>query len=69
MEKKYGIFVCFETVLAWVYLHTFFYKPDILLSFNSVYWDKTKQVKIIQDQLMYSMARLFDLSYRGVWNN
>lgn len=65
---KYGLFVCFEAVLGWTYLQTLFYKPDILLSFNSVYWDKTGNVKMIQDRLMYSMARLFQLPYQGVWN-
>lgn len=66
--KKYGLFVCFETVLIWTYLQTIFYKPDILLSFNSVYWDNTGRVKIMQDQLMYSIARLFNIKYQGVWN-
>lgn len=66
--KKYGLFICFETVLIWTYLQTIFYKPDILLSFNSVYWDKTGKVKIIQEQLMYSMSRLFDIPYQAVWN-
>lgn len=66
--KRYGLFVCFETVLGWTYLQTLIYKPDTLLSFNSIYWDETGQVEIIQDQLMYSMARLFGIQYQGVWN-
>lgn len=67
-EKKYGLFVCFETVLIWTYIQTMLYKPDILISFNSVYWDKTGKVKIIQNQLMHGISRLFNVSYQGVWN-
>lgn len=66
--KKYGLFVCFETVVLWTYIQTFFYKPDMLLSFNSVYWDNSGKVQNIQDQLMFSMARLFNIPYQGVWN-
>lgn len=67
-NKKYGLFVCFETVVLWTYLKTLFYKPNYFLSFNSVYWDDTGKVKNMQNQMMYSVSRLFGVLYQGSWN-
>lgn len=54
-----GIFICYEQLLTYPYLQTFFYKPKMLIGVSNLYWAKGTNIKAIQKETMELWAILF----------
>ncbi|CAA6806704.1 MAG: Conjugal transfer protein TraB [uncultured Sulfurovum sp.] len=57
--EKAGVFICYEQLLVYPYLQTFFYKPNILIGISNLYWAKGTNIKSIQKETMELWAILF----------
>jgi apolipoprotein N-acyltransferase len=58
-KKKFGVFICYEELLVYPYLQTFFYKPDMLLGVSNLYWAKGTNIKRIEEETMQLWSLLF----------
>ena len=57
--EKAGVFICYEQLLVYPYLQTFFYEPKILIGISNLYWAKGTNIKSIQKEMMELWAILF----------
>jgi len=57
--QKTGVFICYEQLLVYPYLQTFFYEPKILIGISNLYWAKDTNIKSIQKETMELWAILF----------
>ena len=57
--EKAGIFICYEQLLVYPYLQTFFYEPKMLIGISNLYWAKGTNIKVIQKETMELWAILF----------
>ena len=58
-DEKAGIFICYEQLLVYPYLQTFFYEPKMLIGISNLYWAKGTNIKVIQKETMELWAILF----------
>jgi len=54
-----GLFICYEQLLTYPYLQTFFYQPKMLIGVSNLYWAKDTNIKTIQEQTMQLWSHLF----------
>ncbi|CAA6814686.1 MAG: Conjugal transfer protein TraB [uncultured Sulfurovum sp.] len=59
--EKAGVFICYEQLLVYPYLQTFFYEPKMLLGISNLYWAKGTNIKAIQKETMELWAILFGI--------
>lgn len=57
--EKAGVFICYEQLLVYPYLQTFFYEPKMLIGISNLYWAKDTNIKSIQKETMELWAILF----------
>ena len=57
--EKAGVFICYEQLLVYPYLQTFFYEPKMLIGISNLYWAKSTNIKSIQKETMELWAILF----------
>lgn len=57
--KKAGVFICYEQLLVYPYLQTFFYEPKMLVGISNLYWAKSTNIKPIQKETMELWSILF----------
>jgi hypothetical protein len=60
--EKAGVFICYEQLLVYPYLQTFFYEPKIFIGISNLYWSKGTNIKSIQKETMELWAILFGVS-------
>ena len=58
-SEKAGVFICYEQLLVYPYLQTFFYEPKMLIGISNLYWAKGTNIKSIQKETMELWAILF----------
>ncbi len=58
---KSGVFICYEQLLAYPYLQTFFYHPDMIIGISNLYWAKNTNIREIQEETMQLWSLLFDV--------
>ena len=61
-DKKSGVFICYEQLLVYPYLQTFFYHPDMLIGISNLHWAKGTNIKEVQRETMQLWSLLFDVS-------
>jgi len=57
--KKAGVFICYEQLLVYPYLQTFYYEPKMLVGISNLYWAKGTNIEAIQKETMELWAILF----------
>ena len=57
--EKVGVFICYEQLLVYPYLQTFFYQPKTLIGISNLFWSKGTNIKLIQKETMELWAILF----------
>jgi len=57
--EKAGVFICYEQLLVYPYLQTFFYEPKMLIGISNLYWAKGTNISVIQKETMELWAILF----------
>ena len=58
---KSGVFICYEQLLAYPYLQTFLYHPDMIIGISNLYWAKNTNIREIQEETMQLWSLLFDV--------
>jgi apolipoprotein N-acyltransferase len=58
-NERFGIFICYEQLLTYPYLQTFFYEPDMLIGISNLYWAKGTNIKRVQEETMQLWSLLF----------
>ena len=58
---KSGVFICYEQLLTYPYLQTFFYKPKMLIGISNLYWARDTNIKEIQKETMTLWSLLFNI--------
>ena len=56
---KSGVFICYEQLLAYPYLQTFLYHPDMIIGISNLYWAKNTNIREIQEETMQLWSLLF----------
>lgn len=56
-----GVFICYEQLLSYPYIQTFFYHPKMLIGISNLYWAKNTNIKIIQEETMQLWSLLFGI--------
>jgi len=57
--KKSGVFICYEQLLTYTYLQTFFYRPEMLIGISNLHWATGTNIKTIQKETMQLWSLLF----------
>ncbi len=58
---KSGVFICYEQLLTYTYLQTFFYQPDMIVGVSNLYWAKDTNIREIQKETMTLWSLLFNV--------
>jgi len=54
-----GVFICYEQLLTYPYIQTFFYHPKMIIGISNLYWAKSTNIKEIQEETMQLWSLLF----------
>lgn len=60
-ESKIGVFICYEQLLVYPYLHTMLYNPHYLIGISNLWWIKDESIKNIQQRNINLWGLLFDV--------
>ena len=59
---RVGVFICYEQLLTYTYLHTMLYDPKYIIGLSNLWWVKDKSIWKIQLRSMKLWGLLFDIS-------
>ena len=58
-QSRVGVFICYEQLLTYTYLHTMFYEPKYIIGISNLWWVEDKSIGIIQRRNLELWGRLF----------
>lgn len=58
-QSRVGVFICYEQLLTYPYLHTMFYEPKYIIGISNLWWVKDESVGKIQRRNLELWGRLF----------
>ncbi|HHB94356.1 MAG TPA: hypothetical protein ENK88_04345, partial [Campylobacterales bacterium] len=47
-QSRVGVFICYEQLLTYTYLHTMFYEPEYIIGISNLWWVEDKSIGEIQ---------------------
>lgn len=59
--KKISIFICYEQLLSYTFLHSFWYNPDEIWALSNLWWSRGTTINTIQEELLWLWGRLFNI--------
>ena len=61
--RRAAVLLCYEQLLVWPILQSFWREPDILLASSNLYWARNTNVDAIEHVCVEAWARLFRVPY------
>jgi hypothetical protein len=61
-ENRVGVFICYEQLLTYTYLHTMFYNPKYIIGISNLWWVEDDSIGEIQKRSLELWGRLFGKS-------
>ena len=58
-QSRVGVFICYEQLLTYTYLHTMFYEPKYIIGISNLWWVEDESIGIIQKRSLELWGRLF----------
>jgi len=66
-QSRVGVFICYEQLLTYTYLHTMFYNPNYIIGISNLWWVKDKSIEEIQIRSLRLWSLLFGVdSYYSI---
>jgi hypothetical protein len=59
-DDRVGVFICYEQLLTYTYLHTMFYEPRYIIGISNLWWVEDESIGEIQKRSLELWGRLFD---------
>jgi hypothetical protein len=59
-ENRVGVFICYEQLLTYTYLHTMSYNPKYIIGISNLWWVEDDSIGEIQKRNLELWGRLFD---------
>lgn len=59
-QNRVGVFICYEQLLTYTYLHTMFYEPQYIIGISNLWWVEDESIGEIQRRSLELWGRLFD---------
>jgi len=60
-QSRVGVFICYEQLLTYTYLHTMFYEPQYIIGISNLWWVEDDSISEIQKRNLELWGRLFDI--------
>ncbi|HHB93908.1 MAG TPA: hypothetical protein ENK88_02000, partial [Campylobacterales bacterium] len=58
-QSRVGVFICYEQLLTYTYLHTMFYEPEYIIGISNLWWVEDKSIGEIQRRSLELWGGLF----------
>ena len=58
-KSRVGVFICYEQLLTYTYLHTMFYNPDYIIGISNLWWVEDNSIEKIQKRSLKLWSLLF----------
>jgi len=58
-QSRVGVFICYEQLLTYIYLHTMFYEPQYIIGISNLWWVEDESIGEIQRRSLELWGRLF----------
>ncbi len=58
-QSRVGVFICYEQLLTYTYLHTMFYEPKYIIGISNLWWVEDESIGKIQRRNLELWGRLF----------
>jgi len=58
-QSRVGVFICYEQLLTYTYLHTMFYEPQYIIGISNLWWVEDDSISEIQKRNLELWGRLF----------
>ena len=59
-QSRIGVFICYEQLLTYTYLHTMFYNPKYIIGISNLWWVEDESIEEIQRRSLELWGILFD---------
>ena len=59
-QSRVGVFICYEQLLTYTYLHTMLYNPKYIIGVSNLWWVKDDSIGEIQKRSLKLWCELFD---------
>ena len=59
-ENRVGVFICYEQLLTYTYLHTMFYEPQYIIGISNLWWVEDESIGEIQRRSLELWSELFN---------
>ncbi|NEW59907.1 hypothetical protein GSY74_01310 [Sulfurovum sp. bin170] len=58
-QSRVGVFICYEQLLTYIYLHTMFYEPQYIIGISNLWWVEDESIGEIQKRSLELWGKLF----------
>ena len=58
-DDRVGVFICYEQLLTYTYLHTMFYEPQYIIGISNLWWVEDESIGEIQRRSLELWGKLF----------
>lgn len=65
---KLGVFICYEQLLTFSYLHSFYYEPKEILAISNLWWARDTNILQIEKENVELFSILFNVPYSFAYN-
>jgi len=66
--KKIAVLICYEQLVPFSYLHSFWYEPQQIFAISNLWWAKDTSILAIQEETLELWSRLFNIPSYMAYN-